>query len=229
MDAGRIVIAVGLASLLGASSGCGSAKAEVSASGGVGDSDFSLDAGVEAQVGGGAEPASPEPSTAAPPPATTPTATTASPSGPQAVPEDPDLPTAPGGTPVATLPGFHSLGDGRSVVYLELSGRVPVTESRAEGRLSYHLPGVGVPARTNRFDLPTSQFSTPVGHIRLVPGAGGADLIVELRAPAEPSARLARSGRGVVLRIEFPFVSGVRVDQQVVLGAEEPEASPKSK
>jgi len=139
------------------------------------------------------------------------------------VPEDEGL-SAPVGPAIVTLPGFRMLPDGGSVVFLEVSGRVHVVESRAEGRLSYHLAGAQVPERTNRLDIPTDAFATPVGHVQLLAEPGGADLIIELRAPTTPTARVQDSARGIVLRIEFPKPEGVRVPEQAVI-SEEPEGA----
>jgi hypothetical protein len=133
------------------------------------------------------------------------------------VPEDEGLKAATGGPAVASLPGFRVLPDGRSLVSLEVSGRVPVTQSIAAGRVRYHLAGVSVPARTNRFDLPTDFFATPVGRVRLYAADGGADLVIELRAPVRPTARVRQSDRGVVLRVELPRVDAVRVPEAAVL------------
>ena len=143
------------------------------------------------------------------------------------VPEDQGLSPTPAGVTVASLPGFRMLPDGRSLISLEVSGRVPVTQSTAAGRISYHLAGVNVPARTNRFDLPTDFFATPVGRVRLLSADGGADLVIELRAPAQPTARLQQSGRGVVLRVELPRVDSVRVPEAAVVDPQQADASPE--
>jgi hypothetical protein len=145
------------------------------------------------------------------------------------VPEDQGLSPAPAGVAVASLPGFRILPDGRSLISLEVSGRVPVTQSTTAGRISYHLTGVNVPARTNRFDLPTDFFATPVGRVRLLSADGGADLVIELRAPARPTARLQQSGRGVVLRVELPKVDTVRVPEAAVVDPQQTDASPEPK
>lgn len=107
------------------------------------------------------------------------------------------------GPPVATLPGFKVLPGGCSLVRLEMRGDVAVTERRAPGRLTYVLSKVEVPVRTNRYDLPTEHFDTPVGRIQLVPAEGGAELQVDLRAPAKARASLRSSHRGVVLTVRL--------------------------
>jgi hypothetical protein len=69
--------------------------------------------------------------------------------------------------------------------------------------LVYRIAGVRVPVRTNRFDLPTEHFATPVGRVRLVAVDEGAELIIELRMPARSQARLQRTPRGTVLNVDF--------------------------
>jgi hypothetical protein len=145
------------------------------------------------------------------------------------VPEDEGMLPAAGGLPVVSLPGFRVLPDGRSLVSLEVSGRVPVTQSTAAGRVSYHLPGVRVPERTNRFDLPTDFFATPVGRVRLLAVDGGADLVIELRAPAKPTARVRQSDRGVVLQVELPRLDAARVPEAAVLDNPGQDAEPGGK
>lgn len=113
-----------------------------------------------------------------------------------------DAPAIAGG-PLATLPGFRVLPGGCSRVFLEMRGAVDVTEARAPGRLTYRLPGVRVLARTNRYDMPTDHFPTPVGRIHLVPVEGGAELIIELRTRVGAKAHLRRSPRGTVLNVDI--------------------------
>jgi hypothetical protein len=137
--------------------------------------------------------------------------------GTDPVAEDADLPTQAAGPTEATLPAFQMLRGDRSVVFLRLSGRVPVTETRAGGRLVYRMPGVRVPARTNQLDLPTAYFTSPVGRVHLLQVGADAELIVELRARVRPAARLRRSGSGAVLRLEFPRFDPGRVPEQAVL------------
>src|SRR5688572_11203795 len=43
--------------------------------------------------------------------------------------------------PVATFPGFRMLPDGGSRVFVQVSGKVGVAESKAEGRVVYRLKG----------------------------------------------------------------------------------------
>jgi len=107
---------------------------------------------------------------------------------------------------VATLPAFRMLPGGCSRVFLEMRGDVSVAENRAPGRLTYRISNVEVPERTNRFDLPTEHFATPVGRVQLLPVEGGAELVIELRAPAKSKATLRHSRRGMVLNVDFRSV-----------------------
>jgi len=110
------------------------------------------------------------------------------------------------GSPVATLPAFRMLPGGCSRVFLEMRGDVSVAENRAPGRLTYRISNVEVPERTNRFDLPTEHFATPVGRVQLLSVEGGAELVIELRSPAKSKATLRHSRRGMVLNVDFRSV-----------------------
>ena len=107
-------------------------------------------------------------------------------------------------TPTATLPGFRMLSDGRSRVFLELSGDVPMTESHQPGRLSYRFAGVRVPARVNRLALPTSYFPTPVARVQLNQVGSDAVLVIELKSQVDPSVRVERKGGAMVVSADFP-------------------------
>jgi hypothetical protein len=106
--------------------------------------------------------------------------------------------------PVATLPGFHMLKNGRSRVFVEVNGRVDVVERREPWRLHYLLRNTVVPERVNRMDLPTDHFVTPVARVRLVQVANDAELVIELRNPSAARTRVNRSAKGTVVSVDFP-------------------------
>jgi hypothetical protein len=117
------------------------------------------------------------------------------------------------GTPtpgaLATMPGFRLMRDGSSSVYVEVLGRVPVQQSRTQQRMVIHLPGVKVPEKVNKMDLPTTHFkNTPVGRVVLVQRNEDADLVIELRAPSPSRTRVNQSDSGTVVRIDFPRFGG---------------------
>ncbi len=64
-------------------------------------------------------------------------------------------PPPPVGTPIATSPSFSRLEDGKSRIWIEVSDRVDVTETRVPGRVSYHLRGAALVPGTPQLSLPT--------------------------------------------------------------------------
>jgi hypothetical protein len=108
-----------------------------------------------------------------------------------------------GNGPIAFYPGFRMLGDGNSQVMVELSRKVEVTEHKAEGRLTYRLHGASVPTHTNRLPLMTGFFATPVARVQLVEDGGDADLVIELRVPADAGYKVVDTATGIVLQVDF--------------------------
>ncbi len=111
------------------------------------------------------------------------------------------------GQPTATLPGFRILGDGRSRVFVEISGAVPVREATAEGVIFYRFSNVHVPERVNRLSLPTTYFPTPITRVRMVQVEQDADLIIELRRRTKAKSKVRTTEFGTVLSVDFPKYS----------------------
>jgi hypothetical protein len=111
------------------------------------------------------------------------------------------------GGPIATYPGFRMLDGGGSRVLVALSSKVSVTETKSEGKLTYHIAGVHVPTRTNKLPLLTSFFSTPVSRAELVERDSGADLVIDLRETAAPQYRVVETDKGAELQVDFPKVA----------------------
>jgi hypothetical protein len=110
--------------------------------------------------------------------------------------------------PHATFPGFRMLSDGSSVVWVVLDRRVEVVVTRAQGRVSYLMRGAQVSIRNNTHALVTTHFNTPMSRTRLLPVAGGAELVVELREAVEPTHEIVQGPRGMmVLRVRLPRAS----------------------
>jgi hypothetical protein len=124
--------------------------------------------------------------------------------------KDNDDKAPPTGGPIATAPSFRMLDDGQSRVFLEVSQKVQVTERKARGRVVYQLKGAAVPLRNSRLPLLTGFFATPIGRIELVNQGDGADLVIDLREPAEPTHRLIETPRGMALQVDFPPSAGGR-------------------
>jgi hypothetical protein len=108
-------------------------------------------------------------------------------------------------TPDAILPGFETLADGSTRLFVLMSQPVKYEVKPAPGTLTYVLKGAHVDRRNNYNPLVTVHFNTPVTSARLVPH--GADLwfVVDLRANTTPTVTMdaAKEG-GSMLRIEFP-------------------------
>jgi hypothetical protein len=108
-------------------------------------------------------------------------------------------------TPDALLPGFETLADGSTRLFVLMSQPVKYDVKAAQGTLTYILKGAHVDKRNNYNPLVTVHFNTPVTSARLVPH--GADLwfVVDLRANATPTVAMdAAKDGGAMLRIEFP-------------------------
>jgi hypothetical protein len=108
-------------------------------------------------------------------------------------------------TPDVVLPGFETLADGSSRLFVQLSKAAPYDTKSAAGTLTYVLKGVHVDRRNNYNPLVTVHFNTPVTSARLVPH--GADLwfVVDLRASVQPTVTMDAAKDGAaMLRIEFP-------------------------
>lgn len=108
------------------------------------------------------------------------------------------------GPPTVTYPGFEVEPDGRSVLTVQVSGPVEVTEQKAEGRLVYFVKGAQVPYKVNRLPIVTTNFATQVSRIQLEQVDGGANVIVELREPATPTHTVGKIEGGTLLTVMFP-------------------------
>ena len=111
---------------------------------------------------------------------------------------------APAG-PTATLPGFEQTADGGSRLFVQLTQAVPVEERRAQGSITYVLRGAHVRVHNNTHALVTVHFNTPVWRARLVPQGNDLLFIVDLRANAAPTHRMAEApDKSSMLMIDFP-------------------------
>ncbi len=108
------------------------------------------------------------------------------------------------GQPTVTYPGFEVLPDGKSVLTVQVSGNVEVTEQKADGRLVYFVKGAAVPYKVNRLPLVTTNFATQVSRVQLEQVDGGANVIVELREPATPTHDVSKIEGGTLLSVIFP-------------------------
>jgi len=111
------------------------------------------------------------------------------------------------GMPVAGAPNFFRLDGGATRISLEVSSKVEVTESVAQGRLVYRLRGARVVERVNLLPILTGYFATPVERAQLVQDDHDVTLIIDLREATTPTHRVVETPRGIVLQVDFPHTT----------------------
>jgi hypothetical protein len=109
------------------------------------------------------------------------------------------------GSASALLPGFETLADGSTRLFVELTQPVSYETKASPGGLTYVLKGARAGKRNNTNPLVTVHFNTPVTSARLTPHGRDLFFVVALRASVQPTVTMdtAKEG-GAVLRIEFP-------------------------
>lgn len=113
-------------------------------------------------------------------------------------------PKAADNTPDVVLPGFETLADGTSRLFVQLSKPVAYDTKAAAGTITYVLKGVHVDRRNNYNPLVTVHFNTPVTSARLVPHGKDLWFVVDLRASVQPTVAMDAAKDGAaMLRIEF--------------------------
>ena len=116
--------------------------------------------------------------------------------------------------PDAILPGFETLGDGSSRLFVQLTKSVAIEEKKAPDAraITYVLKGARVHLHNNTNALVTVHFNTPVSRARLVPHGGDVLFVVELRANVAPTWKMTPAKDGTaILQIDFPrgdYLSG---------------------
>jgi hypothetical protein len=107
-------------------------------------------------------------------------------------------------TPGAIMPGFETLADGSTRLFVERSQPVAYETRKAAGSITYVLKGAHVDRRNNYNPLVTVHFNTPVTSARLVPHGKDLWFVVELRANVVPTVTMDTAKEGTaMLRIEF--------------------------
>ncbi len=107
--------------------------------------------------------------------------------------------------PIATLPGFETLGDGSTRVFVQLTQNVSVEERKAKGTLTYVLKGTHVTIHNNTNPLVTVHFNTPVSQARLRPAGNDLLLVIDLRAATAPAWKMNAAKDGTaILQVDFP-------------------------
>jgi hypothetical protein len=104
----------------------------------------------------------------------------------------------------AIMPGFETLADGSTRLFVQLTRPVAYDTKVARGTITYVLKGAHVDRRNNYNPLVTVHFNTPVTSARLVPHGQDLWFVVELRAPVQPTVAMdAAKDGGAMLRVEF--------------------------
>ena len=103
------------------------------------------------------------------------------------------------------MPGFETLADGSSRLFVELSKPATYETRVGRGTITYVLKDVHVDRRNNYNPLVTVHFNTPVTSARLVPRGRDLLFVIDLRANVQPTVTLdAGKDGGSMMRIEFP-------------------------
>jgi hypothetical protein len=103
------------------------------------------------------------------------------------------------------VPGFETLADGSSRLFIELTKPVAYETRTAKGTVTYVLKGTRVVRRNNTNALVTVHFNTPVTSARLVPHGHDLWFVVALRADVQPTVSMdAGKDGGAVMHIELP-------------------------
>ena len=102
-------------------------------------------------------------------------------------------------------PGFETLGDGSTRLFVELSKPVEYDTKVGKGTVTYVLKGARVGRRNSSNPLVTVHFNTPVTSARLVPHGRDLWFVVQLRAKVQPTVTMEPGKDGsAVMRIEMP-------------------------
>jgi hypothetical protein len=105
----------------------------------------------------------------------------------------------------AVMPGFETLADGSSRLFVELSKAVAYDTKAARGSVTYVLKDARVLRRNNTNPLVTVHFNTPVTTARLVPHGRDLWFVVALRADVQPTVSMNAGKDGsALMRIELP-------------------------
>jgi hypothetical protein len=127
------------------------------------------------------------------------------------------------------VPGFETLADGSTRLFVELSQPVKYETKTAGGVFTCVLMGAHVDKRNNYNPLVTVHFNTPVTSARLVPHGPNLSFVVMLRAKVTPTITMdATKEGGAMLRLEFPKGDYVPVAPLEAPAAEWDDSAPSS-
>ena len=131
------------------------------------------------------------------------------------------------GTPPANavLPGFETLDDGSTRLFVDLSAPVSYETKAAKGSITYVLKSTKMARRNNGNPLVTTFFNTPVTTACLVPHGHDLWFVVDVRADAQPAVSVdPKPEGGATLSIHFPKGDYLPAEQQPAAVFHEPAA-----
>lgn len=105
----------------------------------------------------------------------------------------------------AVMPGFETLPDGSTRLFVDLSGPVSYETKSDRASTSYVLKGTRVARKNNCNPLVTEYFNTPVTTARLVPHGHDLWLVTETRAKVDPAVSIENEADGgVAFSVHYP-------------------------
>jgi hypothetical protein len=105
----------------------------------------------------------------------------------------------------AVMPGFETLPDGSTRLFITLSGPVSYETRSDHGSTAYVLKATRVARQNNCNPLVTEYFNTPVTTARLVPHVHDLWLVTETRAAVAPTVSLdTETDGGATFSVRFP-------------------------
>lgn len=107
---------------------------------------------------------------------------------------------------VVSVPSFRMLANGSSRIFVQAMRKIDVVQHDPAGYLVYVIKDARVPLLNNRYPLITQYFNTPATAARLLQAGQDVHLIIDLRAPTQPAARVIElePGRSYGLQVDFP-------------------------
>lgn len=106
-----------------------------------------------------------------------------------------------------TFTGYESRGEGRGLLFVEMSAAVTVEVTQKGKVVEYKLVGAKVPLRNNKNPLLMQELGSSAVSARLVAGKKSVSLVVTMRSPSTPPHRIVARGKGAALEIELPAAS----------------------
>jgi hypothetical protein len=105
----------------------------------------------------------------------------------------------------AIMPGFETLGDGSTRLFVELTKSVSYDAKAGRTTITFVLKRTRIDRRNNQNPLVTVHFNTPVASARLVPHGRDVWFVVGLRANTSPTWSMdAKADGTATLHIAFP-------------------------